>query len=157
MRAKREIKITSDTYRMLGILCLVLSLLFFIAVLVGSIVNRSSGPERFLNKYEKICKAGDVEKYHKLYDKELIKSGAVDGLQIPFEGYAPEYIFESVEDTGDKQFILTYTVSYDLIQNKNVDGVEKEVKVPFSYPGNKLTLRKKFLGYKLISVENAAN
>lgn len=157
MKAKREIKITSDTYRMLGMMCLVLSLVLFIVVFVAAIVNRTSGAERFLNKYEKICKEGDVEKYHKLYDKELIQSGEADSLQVPFEGYTPEFIFESVEEAGDKQYLLTYTVSYDLVQTKNVDGVEKEVKVPFSYPGNTLLLRKKFLGYKLLSVTNATN
>ena len=133
--------------RIMGIICLVVSFLCFVGFLVSAIANQPSKPEKFLNKYEKLCKEGNAAKIAGLYVKDAGMSA--EEVDIPFYGYNPEFIYEGIEDLGDKNYTLSYTVYYEIEEEKVVDGAKKTVKVPYSYSGNEIALRKTFFGYRL--------
>ena len=133
--------------RTVGIICLIVSVLCFIGFMVSAIANQPSKPEKFLNKYEKLCKEGNAAQIARLYVKDAEMSA--EEVDIPFYGYNPEFIYEGIEDLGDKNYTLSYTVYYEIEEEKVVDGEKKMVKVPFSYSGNEIALRKTFFGYRL--------
>ena len=134
-------------FRTIGILLLVVAIICFCGFAVSAIVNQPVKAERFLNKYEKLCKESNTKKIARLYAKDANVSP--EDVVIPFEGYNPDFIYEGVRDLGDKNYELSYTVYYEVEEEKTVDGETKKVKVPFSFSGNKLALKKTILGYRI--------
>jgi len=131
-----------------GIICLIVSVLCFIGFLVSAMANQPTKGEKFLNKYEKLCKEGNAVKIAKLYAKE--ENMTAEDVVIPFDGNNAEFIFEDFEDLGDKNYELSYTVYFETEEEKVVDGEKRNVKIPYSYPGNKINLKKTILGYRII-------
>ena len=148
MRSKKEFQLDSKKCRILGIICLAVCVLLLIGFGISGIANRSSAAERFLNKYEKVCREANRDKLKKMYDKE---AGITDAsvLSIPYEGHNPEFLFEGIEKTGDKEYLLTYTVTYEFTQEKNNNGEAKTVTLPFCTTGNKLYLKRRLTGFRI--------
>ena len=132
----------------LAIVCFAACILCLVGFGVSGIVNRSSSAERFLNKYEKICRNAEREKLKKLYVKDASLPDASE-MNIPYEGKNPDFIFEGIEKVGDKDFILTYTVYYEISQDTAVDGNAVSKKLPFCETGKKISLRRGFTGFKI--------
>lgn len=134
--------------RIIGIICLALSVVLLIVFGVSAFTARAGSAERFLAKYEKNCREGNREKLAAMYDKDL---GVLPAdVVIPYEGYETDFIFENLRDEGNNYYTIFYVISYDIKQEKTKDGVTTTVKVPFSYPGNELPVKKTFFGYKII-------
>ena len=127
---------SAKTRNVLGTICFVLAALCVLAFLIGSLITRPASPERFMNKIEKACQEKDKAKLAKLYDRKENMTEAE--VVIPFEEYNVDFLFEELQDLGDKKFRLLYTASYD------VDGTI------YTYAGNELTVKKSFFGYKLL-------
>lgn len=135
-------------FRTIGILFLIASVLCFIGFGVSAIANRPVKEERFLNKYEKLCKEGNAKKIVKLYAKET--NATAESIEIPFEGCNAEFIYEGVEDLGDKNYRISYTAYFEEEEEKIVDGEMQNVKVPYSYFGNQIHLKKTIFGYRIL-------
>lgn len=128
-------KIGSKSRNVLGTVCFVLAALCVLAFLAGSVITRPASPERFMNKIEKISDAKDKTKFAKLYDRK--EKMTAEEVEIPFEDYDADFLFEEMQDQGDKKYSLVYTATYELDGNK------------YTYSGNELPVKKTFFGYKL--------
>ena len=133
--------------KIIGIICLIVSVVLLAVFGVSALVNRASGPERFLAKYEKLCLEGDRVKLAKMYDKDL--GMQPEDVVIPYEEYDKEFIYEGIVNDGNQNYTLLYVVNYDMVQDKTVDGVAVQEKVKFSYSGNEMHIRKTVFGYKM--------
>lgn len=129
-------KLNAKTRSVLGIVCYVLAALCVLGFLVGSLITRPASPERFMNKIEKVCQAKDKAGFVKLYDKKENMTEAE--VEIPFEEFGADFLFEEMQDLGDKKFTLRYTATYE------IDGTV------YTYSGNELAVKKTFFGYKLL-------
>lgn len=134
--------------RIIGIVCFALSAILLIVFAVSAFAARPGAAERFLVKYEKLCREGNREKIAKMYDKEV--NMIPENVEIPYEGYDADFIFERIDEEGDGRFTIYYVISYDIKQEKTKDGVVTTLKVPFSYPGNEMSVKKTLLGYKIL-------
>lgn len=133
--------------KIIGIICLIVSVVLLAVFGVSALINRASGPERFLAKYEKLCLEGDRVKLAKMYDKDLDMQP--EDVEIPYEEYDKEFIYEGIVNDGNQNYTLRYVVNYDMVQDKTVDGVAVQEKVKFSYSGNEMHIRKTMFGYKM--------
>ena len=139
----------AEKIRDLGTACFVTALLLLLAFLVGNVISAPKRPMRFLAKYEKLCAEKNTEKIAKLYAKsENMNSGNVT---IPFEGLNAQFLYENIEDVGDKTYCITYTAYYEMEGSDNSKKKPKTVMNPYTYSGNKLYVKKSLFGYKLLN------
>lgn len=143
---------SSEKIRDLGTACFVTALLLLIAFFVGNLISAPKRPMRFLAKYEKYCDEKDTAKIAKLYAKsENVMAGDV---VIPFEDFHAQYLYESMEDLGDKTYCIYYTAYYETTDTDNSKKKPKTVTTSYTYSGNKIYVKKSLFGYKLLKDRN---
>lgn len=145
---KKKFELYAKNCRIFAIICFAICLLCLIGFGISGIANRSSSAEKFLNKYEKICQNAERDKLKKLYVKGANLPDASE-MNIPYEGKNPDFLFEEIEKVGDKDYVLTYTVYYELAQNSAVDGNAVSKQLPFCETGKTISLHRNLFGFKI--------
>ena len=133
----------------IAIICFIASALCAVGLVVSGILNSPKKTERFLNRYEKLCNAGDEDRIEKLYFED--KSTPAVVAEIPYKGLDANFLLEDFIETGDKEYLLTFSAYYEVPHEEG----GKMTNIPHAYSGNELKLKKTLFGYRIMSVKNA--
>ena len=142
---------SSKKCKIIAIICFIASALCAVGFVVSGFFNMPGKTERFLNRYEKLCNAGNLNRIEKLYFEDKNTPAAV--AEIPYKGNDVTFLLEDFTEVGEKEYLLTFTAYYE----EPYETGGKTTDVPHAYTGNELKLKKTLFGYRIMSLKTTEN